>query len=89
MFTNPLFYEWLVLIAAGVLIVIGLTYLTLRRRDEMLEEIFTPVEQELAQEFFERIEAQERAKQEHPEEETVEEATEEDDTDWGDLPPGL
>jgi len=85
----PQIYEWFVLAAAGVLIVIGFAYLAMRRRDEILEDIFTPVEPELAQEFFKRIEAQERKKAEPPEESPPEVAPIPEATEWGDLPPGV
>lgn len=86
---KPQFYELLVLLFAAVLVIVGFTYLSLRRRDEILQEIFTPDEPELAREFFRRIEDQEVQLIQQPlydENTPPEEIHVADDAEWGDIP---
>lgn len=83
--------EFLVLLGAFILIVMGFTYLTLRRRDEMLEDMFTPEEPELAREFFQRMDDQLATMEaNHTSEQppAVEVAAQDDDDSiqWGDVP---
>lgn len=80
--------EVMVILVGFVLVLLGLTFFLYRRRDEILEEIFTPEESELDQEFFKRIEEQQKQL------ETVEAEPSLDEVDsegfeWGDLPPGI
>lgn len=79
--------EFLLIAGAIVVLLAGLTVLLRRRRDEILEEIFTPEESEIEQEFFKRIEMQQK-KLEEPKEENTFEEVDTENFEWGDFPPG-
>ena len=72
--------EFLVIVFGGFLLLIGLAFLMLRRRNEVLQEFLTPDEPDLEEEFFrvrqvkpdeveENIEETNESETEHPKEE--------------------
>ena len=64
--------ELLVIILGGLVLLFGLAFLMLRRRNEVLEVFLTPEEPDLEQEFFRvRISKQEATEEAPPEEEEV------------------
>jgi hypothetical protein len=61
--------DLLIVIFAGVVLVSGLSFLILRRRDEMLRDFLTPEEPNIEQEFFKRKPAKEPTKPDETNEE--------------------
>ena len=59
-FIDPTFLKIVVIVAGIAVAVFGLTFLTLRRRAEILDNYFTPDEDGLEEEFFRR-----RAQRQH------------------------
>ena len=59
-FFDPTFLKIVVIVAGILVAVFGLTFLTLRRRLEILEHYFTPDEEGLEEDFFQR-----RAQRQH------------------------
>ena len=83
MFTSP-FLDFLIFFAAGLILLAGLTWLALRRRNEILQDYLTPEEPEIEQEFFKRREKP-KVEKEHTEEEAAEGESEvaADEAGWG------
>ena len=59
-FIDPTFLKVVVIIAGILVAIFGLTFLTLRRRSEILDHYFTPDEEGLEEDFFRR-----RAQRQH------------------------
>jgi hypothetical protein len=72
--------ELLIVLFAGLALVSGLSFLILRRRDEILQDFLTPEEPEIEQEFFKRKPAEESATPEEIHEEEKENVTEKEPT---------
>jgi hypothetical protein len=76
--------ELLVVIVCGLALFLGLAFLMLRRRNEILQTFLTPEEPHLEEEFF-RVRTPKQ--DEPPQEETAEpephESVEEETADWG------
>ena len=53
-FVDPSFLKLVVIVAGIAVAVFGLTFLTLRRRSEILDHYFTPDEENLEEDFFRR-----------------------------------
>jgi len=53
-FIDPTFLKLVVIVAGIAVAVFGLTFLTLRRRAEILDEYFTPDEEDIEEDFFRR-----------------------------------
>jgi len=79
--------ELLVVAVGGLALLIGLAFLMLRRRNEMLQTFLTPEEPNLEEEFFRvRTPKQEETPPENATEPETNEATEEkpgEETHWG------
>ena len=46
------FLDLLIIVAAGLVLLAGLTFLALKRRNEILQEFLTPEEPDIEKEFF-------------------------------------
>lgn len=81
--------ELLIVLFAGLALVSGLSFLILRRRDEILQNFLTPEEPDIEQEFFKRKPVEESAipeeilEEEEKEKETVTEKEPTPDIGWG------
>jgi hypothetical protein len=79
--------ELLIILFVGLALVSGLSFLILRRRDEILQDFLTPEEPDIEQEFFKRKPVEESATPEEihgeKEEETVAEKEPTPDIGWG------
>ncbi|MDR1269356.1 MAG: hypothetical protein LBK82_07510 [Planctomycetaceae bacterium] len=76
--------ELLIILFACFALVSGLSFLILRRRDEILQDFLTPDEPNIEQEFFQRKPVEEPAEPEEVHEEaTVTEAESLPDISWG------
>jgi len=80
-FIEPTFLKTVVIVTGIVVAIFGLTFLTLRRRLEILEHYFTPDEEGLEEEFFQRRTQRQRAAQQQEESEPRESAPADE---WGD-----
>ena len=76
-FIDPTFLKVVVIVAGILVAIFGLTFLTLRRRSEILDHYFTPDEEGLEEDFFRRraqrqlaAQSQEEPKQEETSPET-------------------
>ncbi|MDR2441646.1 MAG: hypothetical protein LBE12_19970 [Planctomycetaceae bacterium] len=76
--------ELLIVLLACLALISGLSFLILRRRDEILQDFLTPEEPNIEQEFFKRTPVEEPVVQEevHEEESPIEEE-EQSDVGWG------
>jgi len=85
-FIDPTFLKIVVIIAGILVAVFGLTFLTLRRRSEILDHYFTPDEEGLEEDFFRRrAQRQHAAHTQQPAEEAEPESEETPHADqWGD-----
>jgi hypothetical protein len=77
--------ELLIILFAGLALVSGLSFLILRRRDEILQDFLTPEEPDLEQEFFKRKPVEEPVTPEeiHEDEETVTKEESTPEIGWG------
>jgi hypothetical protein len=77
--------ELLIILFAGLVLVSGLSFLILRRRDEILQDFLTPEEPNIEQEFFKRKPVEEPAAPEeiHEDEETVTKEESTPEIGWG------
>ncbi|MDR3199023.1 MAG: hypothetical protein LBU34_14245 [Planctomycetaceae bacterium] len=84
MFTFRLI-ELLIILFASLVLISGLSFLILRRRDEILQEFLTPDEPDIEREFFKRkpVQEPEIEQEEVREEETVTEEEPPPDIGWG------
>jgi len=83
LFSSP-FLDILIFFVAGLILFVGLTWLALRRRNEILQDYLTPEEPDIEQEFFRRREkpkADESTAEEPPNDAESESAA--DETGWG------
>ena len=79
------FLDFLIVIAGGLILLTGLTFLALKRRNEILRDFLTPEEPEIEQEFFKRREKS-KVVEEVVEEQPVESPSDvADETGWGDV----
>ncbi len=82
---EPLFLKIAVIVVGIVVAVFGLTFLSLRRRTEILEHYFTPDEEGLEEDFFRRRAQRQTAAQDAK---TQEEDAAQDQPiadEWGDV----
>jgi len=84
---DPAFLKIVIIVAGIVVAIYGLTFLTQRRRTEILEHYFTPDEEGLEEDFFRRRAQRQNAAQ-APQEPTETVAPDELTTadEWGDAP---
>jgi hypothetical protein len=79
--------ELLVVVVCGLALFLGLAFLMLRRRNEILQKFLTPEEPDIEEEFFRvRAPKQEETPLEAPTESEADEAAEESDAEpprWG------
>jgi len=85
-FIDPTFLKIVVIIAGILVAIFGLTFLTLRRRSEILDHYFTPDEEGLEEDFFRRrAQRQLAAHSQQPQEELKPESEDVPRADqWGD-----
>ncbi len=75
--------DLLVVLIAGVLLTVGLSYLALRRRNEILQDYLTPNEPDIDREFFKKHPAPEADETDQAEEQPDIEASNEENAAWG------
>jgi len=86
-FIDPTFLKVVVIVAGILVAIFGLTFLTLRRRSEILDHYFTPDEEGLEEDFFRRRAQRQRAAQsQQPQEEQPESREVPPADQWGDSP---
>jgi LPXTG-motif cell wall-anchored protein len=82
--------EFLVVLMGGLILLLGLAFLVLRRRNEVLQNFLTPNEPDLENEFFRvKQKPQEKISEDSPIEEESSETTEMPDENvvqWGTAP---
>ena len=78
------YLDILIVFVGGLILLAGLAFLVLRRRNEILREFLTPEEPNIEQEFFKRREKS-KTDEEVPEEQPVETESEGtiDEAGWG------
>ena len=84
---DPAFLKIVIIVAGIVVAIYGLTFLTQRRRTEILEHYFTPDEEGLEEDFFRRRAQRQnaaQAQQEQTEADAQDALTTADE--WGDAP---
>ena len=81
-FFDPSFLKLVVVVAGIAVAVFGLTFLTLRRRSEILDHYFTPDEENLEEDFF-RLRAQRQTAAQALKAQEVQEPQENSDGEWG------
>ncbi len=81
---QPTLFQILILIGGTLLAVAGLTAFALRRREEILEDYFTPDEKDIEDDFFRRRAERRAAAKPAPAEEDADSAQPEtEEAQWG------
>ena len=75
--------DLLIVLIAGVVLVVGLSFLALRRRNELLQDYLTPEEPDIEQEFFKKREIVETPAEQEPETVEAEEVDPMAGATWG------
>ena len=79
------FLDFLIVVAGGLVLLVGLTFLALKRRNEILREFLTPEEPDIEKEFFKhrkKMKVVEESAEEQPTEADSDDQTEEE-SGWG------